>query len=352
MKLKIAENIRKLRHDLNLSQEQLAERLGVRFQAVSKWERSETYPDIELLPSIACFFNISVDELLGSNEIAENNAVENIVEALRIHDFQKDYLKLIEVAEEGLTQFPNNHLLMAWIVYASSRINPKRSIELGEYVLSNCKQQNILNWVNTELCYVYFYNGEKEKAITKARKLPLKEQSRNDVLRNLLKGSEQVKYILSSIIALQINDFRYSIQKLLPHYTYPEQIALMEKCIGIIDVLFESDDDLASMKQKTDIYIQMAKINVQNNENDKAIEYLQKAIACAENHDKYPYGTHSTSILRGCKKYGYEVIVAPPIVHPYQRLKETLFETLKSDDCFAVLKNITTFQELLISQKH
>ena len=65
MKLKIAENIRKLRHNLNLSQEQLAERLGVRFQAVSKWERGETYPDIELLLSIASFFGISVDELLG-----------------------------------------------------------------------------------------------------------------------------------------------------------------------------------------------------------------------------------------------------------------------------------------------
>ena len=92
MKLKIAENIRKLRHNLNLSQEQLAERLGVRFQAVSKWERGETYPDIELLPSIASFFGISVDDLLGTNEIEENIAAEKIVEALRMYDFQKDYL--------------------------------------------------------------------------------------------------------------------------------------------------------------------------------------------------------------------------------------------------------------------
>ena len=64
MKLKIAENIRKLRHNLNLSQEQLAERLGVRFQAVSKWERDERMPDISLLPAIAEIFGITTDELL------------------------------------------------------------------------------------------------------------------------------------------------------------------------------------------------------------------------------------------------------------------------------------------------
>lgn len=346
MKLKIAENIRKLRHNLNLSQEQLAERLGVRFQAVSKWERNETYPDIELLPSIASFFNISVDELLGTNEIEENIAVDEIVATLRMYDFKKDYSKLIEVAEKGLSQFPNNHLLMAWIVYGSSKINPKRSIELGEYVISNCKKQNILNWVNSELCYAYFYNGEKEKAITMARRLPLKAQSRNDVLRDLLEGGEQAKYILSSIIALQTNDFWCSIQKLLPHYTYQEQLVLMEKCIGLIDVLFESDDDLASMKQKADIYMQMAKLNVQNNENDKAIECLHKVIECAEKHDKYPYGTHSTAILRGCKKYNYEIVTSPPAVHPYQKLKETLLKTLKSDDSFSVLTSVPKFQEL------
>lgn len=299
------------------------------------------------MPSIASFFGISVDELLGTNEIEENIAVEKIVETLRMYDFQKDYLKLIEVAEKGLTQFPNNHLLMAWIVYSSSKINPERSIELGEYVVSNCKNQSILNWVNTELCYAYFYNGEKEKAITMARSLPLKAQSRNDVMRDLLEGSEQAKYILSSIIAKQVNDFQCSIQKLLPHYTCGEQLVLMEKCIELIDGLFESDDDLASMKQKADIYIEMAKLNVQSNENDKAMDCLQKAIKCAEEHDKYPYGTRSSSILRGCQKYNYKVITSAPTVHPYQKLKEALLESIKSDEDFAVLASVPAFHELL-----
>lgn len=66
MTLHIAENIRRLRLEHSLTQGQLAERLGVSYQAVSRWENGTTYPDIELLPSIASLFGVTVDWLLGS----------------------------------------------------------------------------------------------------------------------------------------------------------------------------------------------------------------------------------------------------------------------------------------------
>ena len=61
VKLKIAE----LRKDKGISQQDLADVLGVSFQSVSKWETGTTMPDITLLPGIAEYFNVSVDELLG-----------------------------------------------------------------------------------------------------------------------------------------------------------------------------------------------------------------------------------------------------------------------------------------------
>ena len=68
VKLNIGENIRKLRRERNLTQEQLGYELGVSFQAISRWENSTAYPDIEFLPVLAKYFGISIDELIGYDD--------------------------------------------------------------------------------------------------------------------------------------------------------------------------------------------------------------------------------------------------------------------------------------------
>ena len=65
MKLEIGKNIRKRRREADMTQEELAERLGVSYQAVSRWENGTTYPDIELLPVLAGMFGCTLDELVG-----------------------------------------------------------------------------------------------------------------------------------------------------------------------------------------------------------------------------------------------------------------------------------------------
>lgn len=78
--MNIGLNIKILRKNADLSQEMLAERLGVTFQAVSRWERNESYPDITLLPAIANFFGVTVDFLLGTEGEKEAEEVKDIVE--------------------------------------------------------------------------------------------------------------------------------------------------------------------------------------------------------------------------------------------------------------------------------
>jgi transcriptional regulator with XRE-family HTH domain len=71
--LYITENLKSFRKRKELTQEDIAEALGVSPQSVSKWERSDTYPDITLLPSLANLFQTSVDALLGMDKINEGN---------------------------------------------------------------------------------------------------------------------------------------------------------------------------------------------------------------------------------------------------------------------------------------
>jgi len=65
MQLKIGEMILELRKERQIRQEELADFLGVTKASVSKWETRQSYPDILLLPQIAAYFNISIDELMG-----------------------------------------------------------------------------------------------------------------------------------------------------------------------------------------------------------------------------------------------------------------------------------------------
>lgn len=80
MTLPIGERIRALRKERGLTQEQLADRLGVSFQSISHWKSSTTYPDMELLPAIAAYFGVTTDFLLGVPETKKEE------EAVRLFD--------------------------------------------------------------------------------------------------------------------------------------------------------------------------------------------------------------------------------------------------------------------------
>jgi tellurite methyltransferase len=61
----LAKNINRYRKEKGLTQESLAQKLGITYQAVSKWENAQTMPDIALLPDISKVLEVSVDKLLG-----------------------------------------------------------------------------------------------------------------------------------------------------------------------------------------------------------------------------------------------------------------------------------------------
>ena len=91
MKLMIGENIRAYRKKHDLTQEELAERLGVTYQSVSRWENGATYPDLELLPAIAQALSVTADELLGMPEVEKEKRATETLDELRRECMKPDY---------------------------------------------------------------------------------------------------------------------------------------------------------------------------------------------------------------------------------------------------------------------
>ena len=73
---KVNLKISELRKQRRIGQQELAEALGVTYQSVSKWETGTTMPDITMLPAIAEYFSVSVDELLGLRPLREQKYIQ------------------------------------------------------------------------------------------------------------------------------------------------------------------------------------------------------------------------------------------------------------------------------------
>ena len=84
--------IARLRRQRGISQQQLAERMGVAFQTVSKWETGATMPDIAMLPELAAYFQVSVDQLLGLTPLAGETYVPERTGTKDFWNGKREYL--------------------------------------------------------------------------------------------------------------------------------------------------------------------------------------------------------------------------------------------------------------------
>ena len=106
MKIRIAENIKNLRKANALTQEQLAEALGVTVGAVYKWEAGLSIPEIKLIMEISDFFEVSVDTLLGYEQ--QNGNVEKRIQRIRQCIVEKDFEEGAIEAQKALKKYPNH----------------------------------------------------------------------------------------------------------------------------------------------------------------------------------------------------------------------------------------------------
>ena len=116
MKLNIGNKIHELRKEKGVSQETLAAALGITGQAVSRWEAGGSYPDMEMIPAIANYFGISIDELFGymSDRDVKIDAVIEKVNSYHIGGRGDDEWvdDCLAVIREGLIEFPQNERLL------------------------------------------------------------------------------------------------------------------------------------------------------------------------------------------------------------------------------------------------
>ena len=212
MNLAIGDKIRKLRRDRNLTQEEVASHLGISFQSVSKWERGDGYPDITLLPALANYFRVTVDELLGMNELSEQEWYEEVNANWEVNRRAGRHEQNVALMKEALRTFPNDALLLVQLSASLERMEGaeeekkaylKESVAVQEQILRYGEDSEVRGATMFNICYSYWKLGEREKAIEQARKLPNLYKARENALAYFLEGEERAEVSRSALEPLK-----------------------------------------------------------------------------------------------------------------------------------------------------
>lgn len=110
--MKLGEVIRKYRKEKNMTQEEMANRLGVTAPAVNKWENGNSFPDIMLLSPIARLLEITTDVLLSFRDELTAEEIGDIVQEMDSMMKDKTYQEVFGWAKKKLEQYPNCHQLI------------------------------------------------------------------------------------------------------------------------------------------------------------------------------------------------------------------------------------------------
>lgn len=159
--MNIGNKIKELRKARGITQEQLADSIGISFQAVSKWENGIAYPDITLLPVLASYFSVSMDILFDfdQKEIAEK-ALAIAKESWK-HRFS-DREKARDILEKGLKEYPDNDVLLCNLLYVVD--DPDETLKIGSKILDVTKDEALKYDACRFMAYAYKAKNDIESA--------------------------------------------------------------------------------------------------------------------------------------------------------------------------------------------
>lgn len=170
--MNLGNKIKELRKSRGITQEQLANSIGISFQAVSKWENGIALPDITLAPILAGYFGISMDELFDFNLKEMEAEIESIVDAA--YPFREsDPYKSREILEAGLKKYPDNEILLNNLLYVLNYTeNPDETIMVAGSLIERTNQADIQYDALRFLAYAYKAKGDLKSAEAAIHQIP------------------------------------------------------------------------------------------------------------------------------------------------------------------------------------
>lgn len=306
MKLNLGNNIKKYRKGKDMTQESLAEYLGVSPQAVSRWENGTTYPDMELIVAMANLFDVPLDDLFGRNRSEKENDITAYNQKSIEYMNQGDVQSNLSIWREAVQKYPGDFGCLSSLAYAllhtiyasgdnnSKYANAVECIAICERILRDSTDNNARTSAIQILVMLYSYKdfdfADEQKALNYAQLAGKLFCSREFLMEHVYFKEESAK---------KRQEIKQSnILQLLDHLTmglyYGEYFSTNEKiqaCVASLklwETLIPDGNYLFYHCRIEKIYLNLAFCYAELGESENSISALEKALYHAKCFDKRP----------------------------------------------------------------
>ena len=367
----IGKRIKELRLKRGLTQEKLAELLGITHKAVSKWECGLTLPDISMIVPLASVLEVSTDTLFGLSENDETEDILNIIsnaDSVKVYRNLDSYLKAYEILTDGLKKHPGNLIIMnscmnlgvslslpenGWI-YAADKAKDiaTETIRQAKFIIANSKNNSDILNARKSLVFLYCTRGEYGLATIEARNFPVRPDftlySNMAIVNEYMENHKRTQTYLCSSIDYTLQAVEDDIARLGKAYyndgKYEDAIRVYESFFSMLDVIFKGETPQNYHDfDSGDCYLLLAKAYIKAGNKQKAMDAVESSVMyyidlynSTEDENITWLGKIKTPLLKGTEAY---------TVFPKSIIKEKLSAKLACED-IRVLKEENRFKEL------
>ena len=291
--MELKNKLRELRISHGMTQEAVAERLGISSQTVSKWERGLLFPDITLLPKIALLFKCSIDSLFDMDLVWSIEHRKEFGEKIHALHEKKDwngvYQAWIREIELNPDHYGNYADVMLHVyrkkLYDKERV--EKMVSLAEHAEKCCTDDDIRNEIfriMLQICSEADDFRIKKKAAYYYKKLPLLRHSREVYAKFVMEGDEYRAQVLKNII-YTVDLAECSVRQLiLPDMSLEEKLFYYQKAAGLLETVLDGKYAGFYEPPLLSDYAEIAKIHMALGQVDMAEKYVSRILSAVERH--------------------------------------------------------------------
>lgn len=342
MNVKIGTIIKKLRTEKSITQDTLATAIGVTPQAISRWESENGYPDIELLPSLADFFNVSTDELLGYKLSERENDIANIKKEMSRFSEIGTIEERIAFARNAISKYPSDNDIkenLAVCLYHLWKDTNDRSL-LGEIenlcssMIDECNDEDTRYGAINLLVNIYGDTKQSDKALKAVNLLTPMKYCREFALSMGIGDGKDEFYIqdeidkLTDCLGIAISN--YPLAENLPNdpSTWDRKIEML----GISNKLYQmiyGDNLMFYHCRLASNYWLISTYQISQEKADAALDSLEKMCVHAVEYDRSYNEDHGKC---------YSSIFTDKLVYPFPN--KDFHELREHSQCYYMLERL------------